>query len=68
MRNCKYCNLSDYCGEPFKFSQNIDGGKQKFEVYLFDSPEDECTVLEINGIYTHLKIDIKYCPKCGRKL
>ena len=68
MKYCKYCNADNYIGEKFNFSKNIDGGNQNFEIHLLDSPEDECYVIEINGIYTEIRIDIKYCPFCGRKL
>ncbi len=67
---CSYCNDKNAFnrGELFKLAQNIDGGKQYFEVCIFDSPEDECKVLEIDGVFTDLRIEIDYCPMCGRKL
>jgi hypothetical protein len=66
--SCKYCKFDEYTGEKFQFCKAIDGGKQNFEVYLFDSPEDEGRVLEIQGVSTELRIEIQYCPICGKKL
>ena len=71
MKNqCKYCQIrnGESCGELFDLSKNIDGGKQNFEICLFDSPEDEGFVIDIGGVYTDIRIDINYCPMCGRKL
>jgi len=65
---CEYCDTIDYRGSLLKLSKNIDGKNQYFEICIFDSPEDECHVLEIEGIHADLRIDIKYCPMCGKKL
>lgn len=65
---CHYCNTSDYRGELFDFLEYIDGGNQNFELCIFDSPEDECHVLEIDGCHTDIRIKINYCPICGQKL
>lgn len=65
---CEFCDTSDYRGEDFTFVECIDCGHQNFEVCIFDSPEDECHVLEIDGVHTVLRIAINYCPKCGRQL
>lgn len=65
---CKYCEIDDYRGELFPFVEKIDGGHQNFEVCIFDSPEDESHVLEIDGTHTVLRIVIKFCPECGRQL
>ena len=58
----------EYVGEKLKFVKNIDGSQQNFELYVFDSPEDESYVLQMDGIYTDLRIEINFCPICGRKL
>jgi hypothetical protein len=65
---CNYCDFSDYRGEIMPMCKNIDGAKQDFEVGVFSSPEDECCVLEVSGTHTELRIEIKYCPMCGRML
>jgi len=65
---CEFCDLSEYRGKLLEPVKNIDGGKQSFEVCIFDSPEDECQVLEISGVHTDLIFEIKYCPICSRKL
>jgi hypothetical protein len=65
---CDYCDTSDYRGKLFDTCKNIDGGKQCFEVGIFDSPEDERHVIEISGMYTEVRIEINYCPMCGRKI
>ena len=68
--SCKACHMNndEYVGDLFELTTNIDGGSQYFEAYIFDSPEDECHVLEINGTYTELRFEINFCPICGRKL
>ena len=72
---CKYCEIEydeygnyDYIGDKLELSKNIDGSKQEFEVCIIDSPEDEGFVISIEGQTTELRIDINYCPICGRKL
>lgn len=72
---CKFCEIEsdefgnyNYVGSNFEVSKRIDGKNQNFEVYLFDSPEDEGFVLQVSGVHTQLTIDINYCPMCGRKL
>jgi len=65
---CNYCDLSEYVGDKFKFFKFVDGNEQFFEAYILDSPEDECKVLQIDGVYTDLRIEIKHCPMCGKKL
>ena len=65
---CYVCDTSDYRGELLPFVKDIDGGQQDFEVCIFDSPEDECHVLEIDGVCTDLRIKIYFCPICGREL
>jgi len=67
---CKYCDIkgNEYVGKQFSFEKHIDGKKQNLEAYLFDSPEDEGYVIQIEGEFLDVRIDIDYCPKCGRKL
>ncbi len=65
---CNFCDFSEYVGDCFRFCKNIDGGHQNFEVYLYDSPEYEGKIININGTFTDIKISINYCPMCGRKL
>jgi hypothetical protein len=66
--SCEYCDFGDYRGKEFKKVRNIDGGYQNFEICLFDSPEDECAVLEIGGGFTDIRVEINYCPMCGGKV
>jgi hypothetical protein len=66
--NCEFCDIPDYIGKEFDKCMNIDGGKQDFQVYIFDSPEDEGRVLVINGASTEIRIEINFCPMCGRKI
>jgi hypothetical protein len=68
MSDCKYCKLDEYVGEKFDTCKFIDGSDQLFEMWLFDSPEDECKVLQLDGTHTDVRVPIKYCPFCGRKL
>lgn len=65
---CQHCDIQEYTGGTFKFIKNIDGGHQHFEVFIYDSPEDECFVLSIDGTFTELRIPIYFCPHCGCKL
>ena len=71
---CDFCNFEEwngeiqYAGKSFPLEKNIDGTKQNFEIYIFDSPEDEGTVLTVNGNCTELRININYCPICGKHL
>lgn len=69
MAFCKFCNTNDiYRGKLLPMCKHLDGSKQRFGICVFNSPEDECYVLEICGAHTDLRIEIKYCPMCGRKL
>lgn len=67
---CVYCGIhsGEYNGEKFQPSKKIDGARQDFEISIFDSPEDECYVIEILGTHTDVRVDIKFCPMCGRNL
>jgi hypothetical protein len=65
MEKCSYCCFDGYMGKQFSSTKSIDGARQNFEIYLFDSPEDEAVVLNINGTHTDVRIYINYCPMCG---
>lgn len=68
MTECAYCATGDYTGDSLPLAKNIDGGKQGFDMYIFDSPENESHVLVVDGTYTELRVVINFCPICGRPL
>lgn len=65
---CEFCDTSEYRGKPFEICKYIDGVRQCFEIGIFDSPEDESHVIEITGDYTEIRIEINYCPICGKRI
>lgn len=65
---CEFCDVSDYHGKELPKIRNIDGGKQNFELTVSHDPEDECFTLIVDGTFTDVRIEIEFCPKCGRRL
>ena len=65
---CEFCEIEEYRGKILKLSKNVDGKRQQFDAYIFDSPEDECHVIRVDGEHTELRIDIQFCPICGKFL
>ena len=75
MSKCKFCTIEvnshgqyEYVGENFDFFKHIDGKHQNIEAYLFDDPDSESFVIQIEGTHIDIKVLVKYCPFCGKKL
>lgn len=72
MENCNYCDfdyqLANYAGKEIKPHKSIDGSRQDIEIQLAVDGEYECTSIVIDGTFIDIRIEIKYCPMCGKKL
>ena len=74
---CKFCNFNGEWDELLQIQTYNYVGEQlqtipandEVEVCLFDDPDSEQVVLEIESRRAPtIKVDIKFCPMCGRKL
>lgn len=65
---CKYCDLSEYWGEDLPFEKVVNGKDGHYEITILDDVRYEQFSLVIDGTFIDLRVEINYCPICGRKL
>lgn len=65
---CGYCDTTDYSGEPIPLIILIDGKGQYFEVDIFYDLDRDETTLRIDGTHTDVRININFCPMCGKEI
>lgn len=76
---CNYCEFGNdedescyptynYAGDLLPFIKDIGVFRENLEVCVLDDVEYECRTLQINSNHLDARIEINFCPMCGRKL
>lgn len=66
--SCEFCNFKEYVGERIPLVHAVGPHAEETKIYIWNDKSENMKTMTLENYTIDVKIEIKFCPKCGKKL